>query len=341
MFFIFITFVIGYMFWKYCDSRVHQNIDQSPSPYPFFLNLPPPPQFKFDLPKLPEIPWFAPSTTPEEKSKEPKVKDPPTSVFSKIGDNFKRMEDITEALRKEGVESCNLIVGIDFTSSNNTQGMRTFGRYPLHRIGMDFLNPYESVISVIGKTLSHMDDDGVIPCYGFGDSVTQDLECMPILSDCGAFCTGFEEVLTQYRKVACSVKLSGPTNFAPVIRKAIEIVKENLHYHILIIVTDGQVSENNRDDTIDSIVEASNYPLSIIVIGVGDGPFEDMNEFDDELPERRFDNLQFVEYNKVVATARNDWDPDVKFAVQALMEIPEQYAEIKRLGLMNRSRKVK
>lgn len=90
----------------------------------------------------------------------------------------------------------------------------------------------------------------------------------------------------------------------------------------------------NERQTKEAIVEASNYPLSIVMIGVGDGPWDVMNEFDDSLPTRQFDNFQFVNYNSVVQAST---DTDADFALHALMEIPSQFAAIKQLGLLKDS----
>ena len=49
-----------------------------------------------------------------------------------------------------------------------TAGRRCFGRRSLHSISST-PNPYEQAISIIGQTLSPFDDDGLIPCFGFGD----------------------------------------------------------------------------------------------------------------------------------------------------------------------------
>jgi len=102
-----------------------------------------------------------------------------------------------------------------------------------------------------------------------------------------------------------------------------------------VIIADGQVVEEHEHSTREAIVEASNYPLSILVVGVGDGPWDRMNEYDDTLPQRRFDNFQFVELEGVTRKSKY---PDAAFALHALMEIPDQYKSIVNLGLIDAKR---
>lgn len=171
------------------------------------------------------------------------------------------------------------------------------------------------------------DDDRLIPTFGFGDSRTTDRSVFPLTED-GAPCYGFEQVLSRYTQVVPKIQLSGPTSFAPIIDTAIQIVKKTKSYHILVIVADGQVT--NEQETIDAIVRASHYPLSILLVGVGDGPWDQMENFDDNLPQRVFDNFQFVDFHTTMV--RHDGS-EVAFAVNALMEIPDQFRAIRELNL--------
>jgi len=190
------------------------------------------------------------------------------------------------------------------------------------------MNPYQQVISIIGQTLSVFDDDNLIPAYGFGDSTTTDKAVFPFFPDARP-CNGFQEVLTRYTEITPQIVLSGPTSFAPLIYETIRIVQTERSYHILLIIADGQVT--NERVTAEAIVAASHYPISIIMVGVGDGPWEMMEKFDDELPQRKFDNFQFVPFYDLMKKAEN---PEVAFSVAALQEIPEQYLSLKKLGLI-------
>ncbi len=251
--------------------------------------------------------------------------------FDVIEDKFSSLDDVSAAIKKAGLESSNLIIGIDFTASNEWQGRKSFEHRSLHHIFKNKrTNPYQKVICSIAETLAPFDNDNLIPVYGFGDKLTKDHS---VFSFCEkeASCRGFQEVLRRYGDIVQNIELSGPTSFAPIINKAIEITKEKNDYHILLIIADGQVVEEQELATRRAIVEASAYPLSIILVGVGDGPWGVMSEYDEKLPKRKFDNFQFVDYHKVTKKAKN---PELAFALNALMEIPDQYQTIKKMGLI-------
>ena len=61
--------------------------------------------------------------------------------------------------------------------------------------------------------------------------------------------------------------MAGPTNFYPMIKKAIEKIKiENdpLKYHIFLILTEGIIYD--MYETVNSSIEASFLPLNIIIL---------------------------------------------------------------------------
>lgn len=287
-------------------------------------------------------------------------------TFYSFEDRFGSFDDVARACRKAGLETCGLIVGVDFSASNEWQGRKTFSGQNLHKVVPGkILNPYQKVISIIGRTLESFDEDNLIPAFGFGDTRTTSLSVFSFKEDKegdprlekkekgleeldGRWdgeggeqeisshyipCKGFTEVLERYGEIANTVTLGGPTNFAPIINKAVSIVRELKKYHILIMIADGQVTE--LSSTVQAIVDASLYPLSIVMVGVGDGPWGTMEQFDNFLPDRCFDNFQFVNFHAVTERCRKS--PEASFALQAMMEIPDQYKTIKSLGYLEQS----
>ncbi len=256
-----------------------------------------------------------------------------------IKDRFTTYSQLEDELRRFGLESSNLILAIDFTKSNSWNGKgegNKYNYYPNENLHSIFPSPnlYEQVISLMGATLEPFDDDKLIPTYGFGDERTGDKQVFSFLRDpvTGADCPchTFAQSLDTYKAIINDIalgkiKMSGPTSFVPIINKAIEIVRATNSYHILLIIADGEISD--KPQTIEAIVRASKYPLSIVCVGVGKADFTVMEELDDEIPHRDFDNFQFVNFYKTMHNCEN---MSVEFARHALQEIPDQYNYIKK-----------
>ena len=267
---------------------------------------------------------------------------PETQRFQKIPDKFNTIEEVQKALRQAGLEACQLIVGIDFTKSNTWTGEVSFNGKPLFvpddydaavSTGQNLHsihgppNPYLSAISLIARTLEDFDDDHLIPCYGFGDSTTGESSVFSLYPG-NRPANGLQALVQRYRELVPHVSLSGPTSFAPLIRQAMRHVYHNgMEFHLLLIIADGQISSTCMQETMRAIEEASMFPISIVLIGVGDGPWDAMRYFDDSLPSRQWDNFQFVEFDRVLKLSASIAEErrEASFALNALMELPDQY----------------
>lgn len=244
--------------------------------------------------------------------------------FYSIRDTYDDLDDVSDAIRAAGVEQLNLVVAVDCTRSNEWNGKESFNGRNLH--DRREKNPYEQAIETIGRTLVRYDDDAEIPLYIFGDVMTENKRVSLLGNEP---CHGTNGLIDRYNDLIDDVQLSGPTSFAPIVDEVCRLTVDSRgQYHVLVIVCDGQVDGmRNLEKTRASIAKASRLPVSIIIVGVGDGPFDEMENFDDGGNGRAFDNVQFVNFTEIMdGRAENK---DVAFALEALQEIPEQYRIIK------------
>ena len=232
----------------------------------------------------------------------------------------------------------NLTIGIDFTGSN--------GHYkdqPSYHYLDGGMNNYEKAIRSCGDIVAHYDNHQLFPVFGFGfcfiDSDLNNFEGKYTDFNYPINCNTenpkiqyIDGVLKEYRKFITKIHLSGPTYFSPMINDLNYEVKKELsegkimNYHILMILTDGQIDD--MEETKDALVEASFLPVSVIIIGIGDGNFGNMDILDaDENPlydknRRKADRdlVQFVPFNKFK-------DNPQKLAEEVLEEIPRQVVE--------------
>ena len=259
------------------------------------------------------------------------------------------LDTVVASLRANGLRSSQLVVAVDLSAANLDRGARSFDGRSLHDVSASSPTPYQSVISAVGRTLAPFDSDGLIPLYGCLGKAVIPLHVAggvsaPGSDDPANFCRGFEEVLSAYtqRVGSGAIKLAGPTSFAPAVRKSIELAKASGARELTICLIITSSESEARIATEAALKDASKLPIAIIVVGVGDGPFDDMARLDDEVGGRLFDNLNFVSLEEVKAEcARTGESLEQELALACISEIPKVVAACERLRYIGRASKAK
>jgi hypothetical protein len=204
-------------------------------------------------------------------------------------------------------------------------------------------------IQSVCTVLEPYDSDKLFPVYGFGFKFQDHPQVFYDYPLTGDFqrpqvqgVAGIQDVYARFIRNP-ALLLYGPTNFSPLINTVNRMVAAELQqcvdpaggfsaglprYHILLIITDGLITDMAA--TIDAIVAASFLPISIIIVGVGNEDFANMEFLDadgtllvsrsGQTAER--DCVQFVAMNKFHGSSIGTDLPQ-----HVLAEVPRQFLE--------------
>ncbi|XP_056597825.1 copine-4 [Triplophysa dalaica] len=175
-------------------------------------------------------------------------------------------------------------VAIDFTASNGD---------PRNSCSLHYIHPYQpneylKALIAVGEICQDYDSDKMFPAFGFGAQIPPDFKVSHDFAvnfdEDNPECAGIQAVVDAYQNCLPKIQLYGPTNIAPIIQKVANSASEEMHtkeameYFILLILTDGVITD--MADTREAIVHASHLPMSVIIVGVGNADFSDMQMLD-------------------------------------------------------------
>ncbi|KAI3776610.1 hypothetical protein L1987_46396 [Smallanthus sonchifolius] len=238
----------------------------------------------------------------------------------------------------------NFMVAVDFTASNGDP------RSPnsLHYIDYSGrLNAYQQAIMEVGEVIQVYDYDKRFPAWGFGGKLYNGSvsHCFNLNGNAANFeVEGVQGIMAAYRNALHTVSLHGPTLFGQVVNQAAEIAAQSLStnctkYFVLLIITDGVLTD--LQETKDALVRSSDLPLSILIVGVGNADFKQMEILDADTGTRLESSTGRIATRDIVQfVPMRDVQHGGRSMVQALLEeLPGQFLtymrsrDIKPLGI--------
>ncbi|CAK8544715.1 unnamed protein product [Lathyrus sativus] len=231
----------------------------------------------------------------------------------------------------------NFMVAIDFTASNGNP-IQPDSLHYINASGR--LNAYQKAIMKVGEVIQFYDSDKMFPAWGFGGTVQSGAvsHCFNLNGGppgCSEV-AGVEGIMAAYASALHTVRLSGPTLFGPVINMAAQMATDSLSshnstkYYVLLIITDGIVTD--LQESINAVVNASDLPLSILIVGVGGADFSGMEVLDaDSGPRLRSSTGRVAARDIVQFVPMREVQRGEISVVQALLEeLPDQFLSFMR-----------
>ncbi|KAE8717449.1 Protein BONZAI 3 [Hibiscus syriacus] len=224
----------------------------------------------------------------------------------------------------------NFMVAIDFTASNGNPRLPDSLHY-IDPSGRQ--NAYQKAIYEVGEVLQFYDTDKCFPAWGFGarpidGPVSHCFNLNGSRNNC--MVEGIRGIMMTYTSALFNVSLAGPTLFGHVINNAALIASQSLanearKYFVLLIMTDGVVTD--LQETKDALVQASDLPLSILIVGVGGADFKEMEILDADKGERLESSTGQVASRDIVQFVpfRDVQGGEISVVQALLAEIPTQF----------------
>ncbi|CAF1624939.1 unnamed protein product [Adineta ricciae] len=243
-----------------------------------------------------------------------------------------------------------VIFGVDFSASNEWQGLKTFNGQSLHTTQPKNINPYQKAISQLGLIFEEIFPSKIkYSSFGFGDENTKDYSFFPVVASGEEF-DSHQKILDAYLKQTEHVSLSGPTEYTPIIQKLIsQGTLSPRDFTMLVIITDElKVSYENKT-LVKSLRTLANLPnVCLLVIGVGDGPWGKLSYEEHHIREEVFaridkkkmpkestqskifyDNFHFVNHNNFLVK-QDKLDTENYFGRAVLRKLPTQLKQAYR-----------
>ncbi|CAD6198984.1 unnamed protein product [Caenorhabditis auriculariae] len=210
-------------------------------------------------------------------------------------------------------------IAVDFSSAE-----------PVHELDQRrFDGELHMAVRAIGGIIRDYTPNRLFPAFGIGAKIP------PTFHESNEFflnfsldpiCRGLDGVMDSYKKAQTLVTPTKESKLAPVINYVTRMSHRSgfrgLHYHVLAIFTRGSVSD--LKDIQQAVNAASEAPLSVIIIGMGEGDFSSLQKISSRKKDAngKRECVEFFQMKTLLNGAETPAQNKSRIAERALRNVP-------------------